>query len=221
MSKLVATRIKVGASRAALTAITLLVASTISLAQQPAQVDLARSRAYVRVGKTGLGHEHGAEGRLKAGALMLGAQANAGELVFDLPTFVADQAASRAYVGLAGETDASTASQVTANMLGGEVLNVAKFPTATFRVRSSLPAAKRQASEPTSFELDGDFTLHGVTKPLRVIAVAEEANGAIHLRGQFAVRQTQFGITPYSRAFGAVGVADELKIWGDLWLAAR
>ena len=60
-----------------------------------------------------------------------------------------------------------------------------------------------------------------MTKPLRINAATEEARWAGAFRGQFSVRQTQFGITPYSKAFGAVGVADELKIWGDLWVSVR
>jgi polyisoprenoid-binding protein YceI len=191
------------------------------LAQQPGQLDIQRSRAYVRIGATGLGHEHGAEGRLKSGVLALGANMNAGELVFDMTTFVTETAASRAYVGLGGGADSSTAAKVTANMLGNEVLDVARYPVATFRIRSSAALPKRQPSDPQSYQLDGEFTLHGVTKPLRINATGEEVGGLIHLRGQFNVRQTQYGITPYSKAFGAVGVADELKIWGDLWLKVQ
>ncbi len=195
--------------------------STTCLAQQPGQVDIQRSRAYVRIGATGLGHEHGAEGRLKSGQLVLGASADAGVLVFDMTTFVTETSASRTYVGLGGGADASTAAKVTANMLGSEVLDVAKYPLATYRIRSSAALPKRQPSDPQSYQLDGEFTLHGVTKPLRINAAAEEVGGLIHLRGQFNVLQTQFGITPYSKAFGAVGVADELKIWGDLWLKTQ
>ncbi|MGV2340918.1 MAG UNVERIFIED_CONTAM: hypothetical protein LVR18_45365 [Planctomycetaceae bacterium] len=35
-------------------------------------VDLQASRVYVFVGKTGLGHDHGVEGRLKSGQVTLG-----------------------------------------------------------------------------------------------------------------------------------------------------
>ena len=69
------------------------------------------------------------------------------------------------------------------------------------------------------YQLDGDFTLHGVTRPIRVVADVEEANGWLHLRGGFSILQTQFGMTPYTKAFGAVGVTDRLDIWGDLWVA--
>jgi hypothetical protein len=33
--------------------------------------------------------------------------------------------------------------------------------------------------------------------------------------------QSQFGITPYYTALGAIGVTDELKVWGDLWIVKR
>jgi polyisoprenoid-binding protein YceI len=69
------------------------------------------------------------------------------------------------------------------------------------------------------YQLAGDFTLHGVTRPIQVLAEAEEKPPWIHLRGGFSMQQTQFGIEPFSKAFGAVGVTDQLNVWGDLWLA--
>ena len=53
----------------------------------PGEIDLRVSRVYILVGKTGLGHEHGIEGRIKSGVLSLGATANAGQIVFDTTTF--------------------------------------------------------------------------------------------------------------------------------------
>jgi hypothetical protein len=46
----------------------------------------------------------------------------------------------------------------------------------------------------------------------------EVKDGWHHLRGKFAIRQTDFGIKPYTKAFGAVGIKDELVIQGDLWV---
>jgi len=34
----------------------------------------------------------------------------------------------------------------------------------------------------------------------------------------FKIRQTDYGIKPFSRVLGAVGVKDELLISGDLWI---
>ena len=184
------------------------------------EVDLARSRVFIFVGKTGLGHDHGVVGQLKSGVLHLGAKQQAGQLVFDMKTFVADTPEARRFVGLSGETDAKTRKAVTQNMLGADVLDAAKYPTATFNISSSLATAPPNAKSPPLFILDGQFTLHGVTKPLRLTIQVEEDSSSAHVRGGFSIRQTDFGITPYSKAFGAIGVADTLKIWGDLWVGA-
>lgn len=184
-------------------------------AATPGAIDLTRSRVYVLVGATGAGHEHGVVGMLRAGNLNLGATQAAGELVFDTTSFVADTADARRYVGLEGETSAKTARDVTANMLSSHVLDVARHPTASFRIRSARPA---DPARPGIYLLEGDFTLHGTTRPLRILAQSQTADGMTRLTGKFNILQTQYGITPYSKFFGAVGVADQLTIWGDLWI---
>lgn len=184
-------------------------------------VDLSRSRAYVFVGKTGLGHDHGAVGLIKSGNIRPGAAKDAGTLVFDMASFVADTPEAREYVGLSGEVSASTRDKVTENMLGPDVLDVATYPTATFAIRSAVTSSEQRPDGTIQYRLDGDFTLHGVTRPLRVNVESEVSNGQVRLRGLFTIRQTHFGIKPYSKALGAVGVADELKIWGDVWLAPK
>jgi len=219
-------------ARAALLAICLLALSGVATriaAAQPAKqptaatpdgsnVDLKRSRVYVRVGKIGLGHEHGVEGQLKSGALKLGAAINAGTLVFDLTTFAADEPAARTYVGLDGEIEATDRQQVTQALRGREVLDVKKYPTATFTVRSSK-AVSLPAGEPiTAYELDGEFTLHGVRRPLQVLVNVEQVETAVHVRGKFVIKQSDYRIKPYTKFLGTVRVADELTIWGDLWL---
>jgi polyisoprenoid-binding protein YceI len=103
-------------------------------------VDLQTSRVYVFVGKRGLGHEHAVEGSLAAGTLRLGAAEQAGRLVFDMRSFRADTAAARRLLELPGETDPDTHRQVTDNMLGPDVLDVARHPQAIFDVASANPA---------------------------------------------------------------------------------
>lgn len=182
-------------------------------------LELQASRVFVHVDKTGFGHEHGIEGTIRAGRIMLRETENAGELVFDMRTFVADTDRARQYVGLEGSTGGSTAHQVTENMLGSSVLDVERYPTATFRVDSATPITERSRRDLPQYRLVGKFTLHGVTRPLTVIADVEEKNGWTHLRGEFTVLQTDFGIRPFTKALGAVGVADRLTIYGDVWIA--
>ncbi|HWB00043.1 MAG TPA: YceI family protein [Pirellulales bacterium] len=182
-------------------------------------VDTQRSRVYIKVGAKGFGHEHGAEARLTRGLVHLGAEQQAGELLFDMHSFVCDTAESRRVVGLTGEIDEGTRTQTTVNMLGPEVLDVARFPTAKFTIQSARALQAQQAGAGQPYELDGSFTLHGVTQPLKFVAIAESTQGWIRLRGQFKFLQSKYRMKPYSRAFGAIGVADELIVIGDLWVA--
>jgi polyisoprenoid-binding protein YceI len=186
---------------------------------EPGQIDIEQSRVYVHVYKTGLGHEHGVEGQLKSGWVSLPATKNAGEIIFDMASFSADTDAARRVVGLEGTTDANTRVEVTHNMLGPDVLDVKKFPTATFKINSvrRLPARRPNAAQ--QFELAGDFTLHGTTKAVALVADASTANGLMRLQGSFSILQSDYGITPFSKALGAVGVADRLTISGDLRVA--
>jgi polyisoprenoid-binding protein YceI len=182
---------------------------------------LPSSRVYVFVGKTGFGHEHGVVGKLKTGRIDIAAPREAGAVEIDMTSFVADSPEARKFVGLEGQTDASTQQQVNANMLGADVLNAAQFPAARFVIHeiAKLPQPSKQGL--VQYQLKGDFTLHGVSRPIEVNAEAEEQSGWLRLRGGFTMLQSQFGMVPFSKAFGAVGVTDQLTVWGDLWISKQ
>ncbi|MBL8814130.1 MAG: YceI family protein [Planctomycetaceae bacterium] len=189
---------------------------------EPTQVSVAQSRVYTFVGKTGFGHDHGVEGKLKSGNLRLGATEDAGELVFDMTSFDADTDAARRYVGLNGSTDASTRQQVNANMRGDTILAVRRYPTATFAIASAKDLGKKSRDGHPQYELDGKFTLHGTTRPLKLtVTVQKTKEGMDRVRGSFSILQTHYGITPFSKALGAVGVTDKLTIHGDILVAAE
>jgi polyisoprenoid-binding protein YceI len=57
--------------------------------------------------------------------------------------------------------------------------------------------------------VEGDLTLLGQTRPI-AFDVAVDGEGA--LRAVAVVRQTDFGMKPYSALFGALKVADEVKV---------
>lgn len=186
-------------------------------ALKPGQIDLEKSRVYVYVGKKRLGHVHAVEGKIKSGTINLDAGKIPGEIVFDMTSFAVDTDVARKYVDLKGAIAESTQEQITETMQSADVLDVKKFSTATFKIKSS-----RQTKTTTnghSIELKGDFTLHGQTQPLTLQAQIERKDGRGHIRGDFTILQSDFGITPYKAALGTVGVADELKIWGEIWFA--
>ncbi len=183
------------------------------------QVDPAGSRLYVKVGSaTRLGHPHGVEGRVKSGTIAFGGQ---GELVFDMNSFTADTAEARKRAGLEGKkVSENEAKKVTETMRGNEVLDVAQFPTATFKITAVTPQDKQAAGQPGTYQLEGKFTLHGTEKPLHFKATLERTDqpGIFKMTGAFTIKQTDYGMTPYSTAVGLVKVADELEISGDLVL---
>ncbi len=153
--------------------------------------------------------------------MQLGATENAGEFVFDMKSFDADTDAARRY--LLGSTDDinSTRQQVNQNMRNTSILSVNQHPTATFAIKSATESSKKSRSGKPIYEFTGEFTLRGKTRPLQFEAEVETKDGMAHLKGQFAIMQTQYGITPFKKALGAVGVADRLVIHGDLWVATE
>ena len=183
-------------------------------------IELSSSRVYVFVGKVGLGHEHAIEGKLKSGAVRLGTPREAGELVFDMSTFKADTNEAREYFGMEGSVPQGRRKEVTDNMVGAQVLDVRKHPTATFKIASALPLNQKSGDGNPIYRLDGEFTLHGHKRPLKIDAEIAEHNDGVRLIGSFKIKQTDYGIQPFSKAFGAVGVTDELTIHGDLVIAA-
>ena len=185
------------------------------------EIDTEASKVFVKVGSaTRLGHPHGVEGAFKSGKLTLG---GTGEFVFDMASFTADTANARNRVGLGNKkVSENEAKKVTAAMRGADVLDVNKYPTATFRIAMIKPVDKQAAGAPGGYQLDGTFTLHGSEQKLSLKAdvAATDKPDVIKVTGSFRIRQTVYGITPYSAAGGLAKVADELEISGDLVLKA-
>jgi polyisoprenoid-binding protein YceI len=183
------------------------------------EVDAKASRITVKVGTaTRLGHEHGVEGNLKSGTLNLG---GGGELVFDMTSLTADNPEVRKRVGLESKPVSETeAEKVTETMRGDKVLDVAQYPTATYRITSITPLDKQAAGEPGAYRLEGTFNLHGTEQKLLVKARAERGDreGELKLTGTFTLRQTDFGIKPFSAAGGLARVADDLEVTGEFVL---
>lgn len=72
----------------------------------------------------------------------------------------------------------------------------------TFRSSSAAPAGD-------GLHVQGDLTLLGQTRPIAV-DVAVAGDGA--LTAAAVVKQTDFGMKPYSALFGALKVADEVRV---------
>ncbi len=176
------------------------------------------SRVYIFVDKSGLvGHQHAVEGKLASGELFQAASRE-GTLVFDMQSFNADTPQAKKYLGLENVVDEATRKKVNENMLGAEILDVKKYSTAKLEhvaIRPKSTMSKRQLPEVL---LIGDFTLHEKTRRIEIPCDLEVKDGWHHLRGSFKILQSNYGIKPFSKMLGAVGVADELVIYGDIWV---
>jgi hypothetical protein len=187
-------------------------------ALQPGDINCDYSRVYIFVDRSNsLGHVHGVEGRVKSGHLLLN-QNQPGSLVIDVQSFDADTPAGRAAFGLADDIDQGTRQKVNDNMKGPEVLNVSQFPEAKLSNIKLTATGKMSQRKLQEYIMEGDFTLQQATRKISATCDLEEKNGWSHLRGTFRIKQTDYGIKPFSRVLGAVGVKDELLIYGDLWI---
>lgn len=96
---------------------------------------------------------------------------------------------------------------VQANMLGPQVLDVAKYPAITFQSTSIDPSGKG------TWSVTGNLQLHGQTHST---TFRVQSDGTCHFMGSTTVRQTAFGITPIKIAGGTVSVKDDVRVDFDI-----
>jgi len=187
--------------------------------QEAGGLDVKSSRVYTFVQGTGVGHSHAVEAKLLRGNLILGATSNAGSVLFDMKSFDVDTLRARKKLGLEGKVADVTRRAVNREMHGKAVLNTAKFPQASLSISAAKPVGIDKKTGLAEYELTGNFKLLGVTRPLKVNILVDDSEKSLKVTGEFTIKQTDYGIKPFRKAFGAVGVADELKISGDLLVA--
>jgi polyisoprenoid-binding protein YceI len=91
-----------------------------------------------------------------------------------------------------------------------EVLETAKFREIVFQ--SNNIAVNRLAQGRCRARIIGDLTLHGVTqKNIWITAEATLDDASLRAQGNFSLKQTDFGIKPYSAAGGTIKLKNELK----------
>jgi hypothetical protein len=98
-------------------------------------------------------------------------------------------------------------AQIQADMLGPKVLNAEQFPQIVFRSSRIEPAGSEQ------YRVTGILELHGVRKEVSFKVVG----GPEHYNGTTRLKQTDFGIQPFSAGGGTVKVKNELELEFDIW----
>jgi polyisoprenoid-binding protein YceI len=96
-----------------------------------------------------------------------------------------------------------------------EVLESSRYSEINFT--SNNVSVNRLAGERFRVRIIGDLTLHGVTqKNLWISAEATIREDAFRAQGDFSLKQTDFGIKPYSAVGGTIKLKNELKFVFDI-----
>jgi polyisoprenoid-binding protein YceI len=165
------------------------------------------SRLVVKTGKAGLfgfaGHNH-----------VIRARGVSGRLVYhpDKPTSYLRLVVQTDSLEVLTPPDTAEIRKVTKSMRT-EVLHPDQHPEMTF-------AAESLSAKNGKMEMPLAVTLEGVTRRVPVTADVTISPDSIRAQGTFRVKQTDFGIKPYSGGGGTVKVADRVTFCFDL-LAVR
>jgi YceI-like protein len=104
--------------------------------------------------------------------------------------------------------------QNTARKILGQAA-VASFASSAVIPSPSAPGAAAGGALGGALDgaIEGTLTLRGTSRPLRLQVTSP---GPGHFRGSATVRQTDFGITPYSGFLGALKLKDEVAVEFDI-----
>jgi polyisoprenoid-binding protein YceI len=167
------------------------------------QIDTARSLIAVTVRRGGvlarLGHDHVVASHKVTGTVA--PAQNRADFQFRLDQLKVDEADLRRVAGLETQPSADAIEGTRTNMLT-KVLDAERYPIVT------VHAERGAAGEP----LRVSITLHGVTRDYAVPADLREDNGTMTVSGAFDVKQTDFGLVPFSVMGGAMAVEDKMEL---------
>jgi len=96
------------------------------------------------------------------------------------------------------------------NVLNNSVLESDKFPKIKF-ISASVSDA-RKSGESRSFTLNGDLTLRDATKRVSFPVTVTISKDQLRATGDAELKQTDFGIKPYSGKLGMISIGDGVKI---------
>jgi polyisoprenoid-binding protein YceI len=97
------------------------------------------------------------------------------------------------------------------NQFRGRIMNVAEYPTATFRLTRAIDLGTLPADGATvTVPATGELTVRGVTKPVTVDLTAKRTGGTISVQGAIPVAFDDYGIP--SPSFGPASVEDHGEI---------
>lgn len=172
------------------------------------RLDSGASTVHVLVDKagplSGLGHRH----VITVGGLHGFAQINTSsrgqaDLRFPTTALIVDPAAAQK-IYMHYSTPSAEDVAGTRNHMLGPVLDSSRYPRVTLHIQGMIGEM--------SHTLETTITLHGVAHMLKINGKFTRSSSRLTAQGNFSIKQSAFGITPYSIMFGALRVKDTLQI---------
>ncbi len=172
------------------------------------RLDAGASHVQVLVDKagplSGLGHRHVVTvGGLRGFAEFDGDGKGRADLRFPVTALVVDPAAAKKiYPHYSAPSDEDVAG--TRKHMLGPVLDSRRYPWVRLHIQGAIDGA---APRPTAV-----ITLHGVSRKVALHGDFSRSATRLTAQGAFSLKQSDFGITPYSILMGALRVKDTLRI---------
>lgn len=91
------------------------------------------------------------------------------------------------------------------NMLSESLLDGEKYPTIRLRATDVIAAGE-------GFDVGVEITIKDQVRSVRVPVTLERKEGALLARGEFPLKQSGLGLTPFSVALGTLVVLDEMHV---------
>ncbi|MGH8274717.1 MAG: YceI family protein [Gammaproteobacteria bacterium] len=178
------------------------------------RLDPDASQVLILVGKAGalagLGHIHAVVvGDLHGFALATRQHGGRADVYFPVRALAVDPPAARSALGgdyAKTKMNPNERDGTRKHMLGTAVLDAAHYP----RVELAILAPAVASDEARALTIR--IRLRGVTRVLRAPAHYRVTPGRLRADGAFTLRQTEFGIQPYSALLGALRVKNTLRI---------
>jgi polyisoprenoid-binding protein YceI len=189
------------------------------LAAAELRVDPGRSTLLVRLAKDGpasaFAHDHVVRATRFSGVAQWDPARPAATSVrveVEAGSLVADEPGLRRRLGMTDMSE-GTRTDVQRTMVGARQLDVTSHPRIAFR------STAVEAQGEGRLLVRGELTLHGQTRPVTLpVTMTQLDGGALRGRGTLRLRQSEYGISPYRFAFGAVRNRDAFELVLDLVL---
>lgn len=173
------------------------------------RVDEQASRVLARVDPAGpmarLGHSHVVGGRVVGGTLVVGDDGARADFRLRAADFGVDEPAWRRAHGLDPELDAEAIAGTRRNLLGPDVLDAGAHPTLDVR---TVDVAGPGWLPDVTLRVRWRGRVHEYTLPVTV----RRAAGRIEMAGRLDLHHSDFGLTPFSAAGGALRVSERITV---------